>query len=362
MSAPILALRNIAVQRDGHCLLSVPSLEVRPGEVLAVIGPNGAGKSTLLRVAGLLERPTSGELSLGGCPVRWDSELLTLRRKTAIVLQDPVLFRGTVAANAALGLRLRGVPPAATSARVTPWLERLGIAHLARRPAPGLSGGEAQRLCLVRALVLEPELLLLDEPFSPLDPLTRDGLLLDLERILRETGVTTVFVTHDREEALRLGDRVAVLIAGQILQCDLPERVFGNPASEAVARFVGIETILPGVVIEEAEGLSRVDAAGFKLEVVGRLAPGERVMVCLRPEDVVLSRRETPLAVTSARNRIEGEVVRVTPLESQVRVVVDCGQPVVALITKSSFRELALREGQAAVVSFKASAAHLIRR
>src|SRR5207244_12550900 len=162
----------------------------------------------------------------------------------------------TVFDNVAMGLRFRGVAREAIGPRVTRWLERFAIAQLASRRARTLSGGEAQRTALARALVVEPEVLLLDEPFSALDHPTRETLIDDLGRILGEERTTTVLVTHDRAEAMVLGDRVGVLMQGRLLQVDEAAQVFRAPASEEIARFVGVETILDCRVLESAGELS----------------------------------------------------------------------------------------------------------
>lgn len=358
--APILEGRGLRVVTDGRARLDVEAIAVHAGEVLAVMGPNGAGKSTLLRTLGLLETPSAGEVRFHGEPVGTGARLLALRRRMATVFQEPLLCDTTVLANARLGLALRGVPAAEADRRVRPWLERLGIAHLARRSARTLSGGEAQRTSLARAFAVEPEVLLLDEPFSGLDPSGREELVSDLERILRETGTTTVFVTHDRDEAIRLGDRVAVMMDGRVLQLARPEEVFSAPASEAVARFVGVENILAGEVVGQEEGVLRVRIADRELVVVGEAAPGDRVLVCLRPEDVVLG--PVPGAgPTSARNALIGKVVRSVPVGVLLRVVVDCGFPLSALITRPSAEALGVEAGREVVANFKATAAHLLR-
>ena len=192
----------------------------------------------------------------------------------ATVFQEPLLLNATVYQNAALGLKLRGVAERETRLRLDPWLERLGIAHLASRSARTLSGGEAQRASLSRALVLEPELLLLDEPFSALDPTSRETLLRDFQEIVRELGITTIFVTHDRAEAYSLADRIGVLKAGELLHIGARDDVFSRPATEAVAEIVGIENLLPGVVedCEEEWTIIRVNQNRFK--VAGRFKPG----------------------------------------------------------------------------------------
>ena len=361
----MLAAEGLMVRRGGTVVLDVPSLAVGPGEILAVVGPNGAGKSTLLRVLGLLERPTQGALRLRGTTVGPGGPTLPWRRRMAAAFQDPLLCDTTVAANVALGLRLRRARAAAAHGRVRAWLDRLGIAHLASRPARNLSGGEAQRVSLARALVLDPEILFLDEPFSSLDPPTREGLIADLERILREGGTTTVFVTQDRQEALRLGDRIAVLMGGRIAQLDRPEVVFAAPASEEVARFMGIETILPGRVAGRRDGLAQIEVGGAGeaiVEAIGDAPVGAPVLVCLRPEDVTLARQAGPPPPTTARNRIAGRVARLTALGPQVRVQVDGPVTLTALITRQSREDLALAPGDPVVATFKASAVHLLRR
>jgi tungstate transport system ATP-binding protein len=362
MAETLLELKDIAVRHGDIAALRVPRLSVEHGEVLAVIGPNGAGKSTLLRVMGLLERAAEGEVRFHGRAVA-ESDALALRRRMASVFQEPLLLNASVYDNATLGLKLRGFDRRSIEQRVLPWLDRLGITHLVKRPARSLSGGEAQRTSLARALALDPELLLLDEPFSALDPPTRDGLLLDLERILRETGITTVFVTHDRDEAAMLGDRIAVLIDGTLLQVGAAAEVFAQPINESVAGFVGIETRIPGVVETVSEGLARVELDGRAIEVVGDFRIGERVIVCLRPEDVTIGPVNGDGVKTSARNRLTATVTKINPWGFHYRVALDCGGTrLVALVTRPSFVDLGLREGEEVMASFKATAVHVIRR
>ena len=257
---PKLALRDVTAERAGRVVLEIPHLEVITGEVLAVVGPNGAGKSTLVQLMALLERPARGQVLFDGRPASGNA--LPYRRRMAVVFQEPLLLDTTVERNVRSGLALRGVPAQEQRRRSAEWLERFGIAHLAGRSARTLSGGEAQRTSLARALVLEPELLLLDEPFSSLDQPTRAALIDDLDRVLMTSRITTVFVTHDRSEALRLGDRVAVLMDGRIRQIGLPSEVFAAPADEQVAAFVGIETIAVGRVRSITDGMAAVDVAG----------------------------------------------------------------------------------------------------
>ena len=357
---PVVELAGIRVARGGRTVLDVPALDVRQGEILAVIGPNGAGKSTLLRVLGLLEAPAAGALRFRGAPVT-ARDGLALRRRMASVFQEPLLADATVHDNVALGLTFRGVDGRRIGPRVQVWLERFGISPLASRQARTLSGGEAQRTALARALVVEPEVLLLDEPFSALDHPTRETLIDDLGRILGEERTTTVLVTHDRAEAMVLGDRVGVLMQGRLLQVDEAAHVFRAPASEEIARFVGVETILDCRVLESAGDLAVLEAGPQRIHVAQPAEPGEWVRLCLRPEDVTLFPGAPKPAGPTAFNRLPARVLRIVPAGAHVRVIVDCGFPLVALVTQREVEDLALREGVDVTAHFKATAPHLLK-
>jgi len=356
----LFEIKNLFIRRETHTVLSVEELTIQPSEVLAVIGPNGAGKSTLLLTIASLLQPSAGQILFHGQPLEKENSL-TYRRRIGLVLQEPLLLDISVADNVASGLRFRGLPKAEIEARVTTWMTRLGIADLRKRAAHNLSGGEAQRVSLARAFALNPELLLLDEPFSALDAPTRARLLDDLQSLLAETKLTTVFITHDLNEALLLGDRVAVLLNGQLRQIGTPEQVFAMPADSEVASFVGVETIIPGVVTGSSEGQVIVEAKSMHLEAVGELQPGRSVLFCLRPEDITLWKRESA-PKSSARNRLHGRIRKLTPQGPLVRVEVDCGFSVMALITRASAQEMQLKDGMDVTASFKATAVHLIPR
>lgn len=348
-------------------VLSVPRIEIDQGEIVGLMGPNGAGKSTLLLLLALLQKPTSGEIMVEGERVT-DRNTLALRRKMAVVFQEPLLLDTSVASNVGTGLGLRGVPRAEKERRVKHWLDRFGILDLASRPAKRLSGGEAQRVSLARAFALNPEILFLDEPFSSLDAPTRQTLLGDLKDILRETNTTTVFVTHDRDEALSLGDRLAVLIAGELRQFDPPGEVLNSPADAEVAAFVGVETVAPGAIVSEEDGLAQVEIGPLTLEVASDLPVGAPVYLMVRPEDITLGlagqESELKARQTSARNRILCRVLSVSPWRGQTRVDVEAsgGMRLVALVTLRSAQELGLAEGVGVWATFKATSAHLIAR
>ena len=362
MSGVLLDAQGVTVEYGGRTILSIDRLAVGRREILAVIGPNGSGKSTLLRVLGLLERPARGDIRLDGRRVEWGRDLLSARRRFASVFQEPLLADTTVEQNVALGLTLRRVPRDEARRRTSHWIARFGIAPLAGRQARTLSGGEAQRTSLARAFAIEPDILLLDEPFSALDPPTRDELLRDLQHILRETVVTAVFVTHDRDEALRLGDRVGVMWDGRLAQLDAPEEVFARPAGPDIARFVGVDNLVPGRVASAEAGLLVVETGSLRVIVPGEVAVGRSVILCIRPEDVVLRPESSEPTRDSALNRYQGHVAEMTPVGAQFRIRVECGKPLVALVTRHSVRELSLKVGSAVSASFKASAVHVLER
>ncbi len=358
-AAAVLALRGVRRRYSDGYALDVPALDVAPGEVLGVIGPNGAGKSTLLRILGLLERPDEGRVLFDGRAVD-ARDALAERRRVATMFQEPLLADASVAHNVALGLRFRGVSAASAEPRVQSWLTRLGVQALGARAARTLSGGEARRVALARALVLEPEVLLLDEPFAGLDAPTRAALVVDLGAILRADSVTTVLVTHERGEAQALADRVAVLMNGRLRQLDDTARVFYAPVSEDVARFVGVETLVAGRVVGRTAGVTAVEVGGRVLEVAAEAPPGARVRVGIRPEDVTLTAADGARAASSARNALDGTVTRVSASTHSTHVTVDVGFPLVAAVTPRSVDELGLRPGVRVRAVFKASAAHFV--
>jgi tungstate transport system ATP-binding protein len=267
---PLLTVRDLVVVRGGRQILVVDEFTVRDRETLAIVGPNGAGKSTLLLVLAGLLRPDQGTIELRGEPIVPTKDL-AYRRRIGLVLPAPLLLSTSVYGNVAAGLRFRGTDKAETLERVEHWLERLGILHLRDRPASQLSSGEAQRTSLARSLVLDPDLLFLDEPFVALDARTRAALLDDFERIGDEAPATRIIVTHHLHEAIRLGDRLAILLEGSIRQCDTPAHLRANPVDEEVASIMAAEARVRGRIVASEDGLVVVDTgAGSGADVEDR--------------------------------------------------------------------------------------------
>lgn len=232
----MIQIRNLLIQRGGRDTLKVDALDIQRGETLAVVGPNGAGKSTLLLALAHLLKPARGDIKFEGKSVsRWND--LEYRRKISFVFQAPLLMDMSVEQNVALGLSFRGVSKEEIRERVGRWITSLGIESLAKRRASHLSGGEAQRVSLARAFVLEPDLLLLDEPFAALDPPTHAKLLDDLSSLLKEDHKTAVFVTHNLGEAARVGNRIAVVVEGVLRQVGTATQIKSQPADGTVRAF-----------------------------------------------------------------------------------------------------------------------------
>jgi tungstate transport system ATP-binding protein len=231
----MISIHDLLVRRNGRDVLQIDSLEIQRGETLAVIGPNGAGKSTFLLALADLIKPARGEILFNKKSVKdWDE--LEYRRRIAFVFQDPLLMDMSVQDNIALGLKFRGVKN--YQEQVMKWSKAMGVESLLKRRAGQLSGGEAQRVSLARAFVLDPELLLMDEPFSAVDPQTRTQLLKDLSRVLAHDHRTTIFVTHNLKEAAQFGDRMAVMIDGELKQVGKPRQIKAKPVDATVKKFL----------------------------------------------------------------------------------------------------------------------------
>jgi molybdopterin-binding protein len=324
--------------------------------VLAVLGPNGSGKSTLFRLLLLLEQPDSGVLRFGGKELRAGD--LETRRRMAGVFQQPYLFSGTVRKNVEYGLRARGVTEEERTERVDRALRDLGLAELTERNVRQLSGGEAQRVALARTLVLDPEVLLLDEPTANLDVTVQRQFRADLARVVRAHARSVILITHDPADAFALADRIAVMQEGRIVQIAEPQKLVTEPATPFVAAFTGAELLIDGVLEAEEDGLALVRLpSGAALWAAGTpgLRQGERVAVSYRPEDVVLSPVGAP-AELSARNVFQLRVSTRSPSGGLVRLALTGAANLAAIITRRSADQLGLGPGTEVNAHLKAAA------
>ena len=343
-----------------QCAFELPA---EGASVTVLFGPSGAGKTTVLRCVAGLERPDRGSIRVGD-ETWFDSDrgidLSPQARRAGLLFQDYALFPHlNVAANVAYGLG--DLPPGERRRRVEETLALLQLDALAERRPAQLSGGEKQRVALGRVLAPRPRVLLLDEPLSALDAPTREALRSGLRRVLARAARPTVVVTHDRIEALALGDRIAVISNGRLRQVGPIEDVFGHPADLEVARAVGVETVLKARVVERhGDGLVAIQVGQGRLTALDPGGIDEEVFACIRAEEVILERG--PVGRVSARNRLEGTVSSVTPEGPLVRVVLDCGFALAAIVTRQACRELDVKEGETLTAIVKSPSVHLIGR
>jgi tungstate transport system ATP-binding protein len=355
----VLDLKDLKVNLGGVRILDIPSFSLHENQFVSLIGPNGAGKSTLLlSIMGLIKLE-SGSVRYRGKEIESEASRLHMRRKIAMVLQEPLLFDSTVYENVASGLKIRGVGRAEIRNRVMAYLERFNLADMAGRSARKLSGGEARRVSLARAFAVEPEMIFFDEPFANLDAPTRQSLTDDMDKIIREKGIAAILVTHDQSEALRLSNRVVVLNGGTVVQDGSPAAVMNSPVNEFVANFVGMETILEGVVLSNIDQQMAVLIAGHEIDAIGNEQPGAGVYCCIRPENVTVS-IGNPAQKTSARNVYPARIVEIASMGPFLRLKLDCGFPLTSYVTRESFATLALSQGREVYASFKATSVHMI--
>jgi tungstate transport system ATP-binding protein len=355
----LVSITDLKVELGGMSVLDIPFFCINEKEIMSLIGPNGSGKSTLLLVANCLLKPKSGRIFFRGKEISGRDDIFRYRRRVSMVFQEPLLFDTTVQKNVASGLNIRGMKRADVRERVIHYLKWFNIEHLAGRSARKLSGGESQRASLARAFAIEPEIIFLDEPFSALDPPTRHALTDDLEKVVRETGITTVMVTHDQSEALRMSDRIAVMNRGKIVQTGTPYAVMNRPANEFVANFVGMDTILEGRVLRSTGGLSTISVSGNEVDAVGDLNADEAVYCCIRPENVTIEIFD-PDEMTSARNVFRSKIVDIDSMGPFLKLNLECGFPLVSYVTREAFANLELGEGKEVFASFKATAVHVL--
>ncbi|MBA2487027.1 MAG: ABC transporter ATP-binding protein [Nitrospira sp.] len=330
--------------------------------VLILFGPSGSGKTTILRAVAGLEWPEEGTIRF--VSRTWLDTASAVRvvpqdRHIGYMPQDYALFPTyTVAGNIAYGLGHLNSPD--RKKRVDEMVELFQLRGLEAAKPRELSGGQQQRVALARAVAPRPLLLLLDEPLSALDAPTRLHLRGELRSLLKQLALPSMIVTHDWTEALTLGDVMAVVGAGNVLQVGTPLDVFSHPQNAEVAHVVGVETVVKGRIEGMVDGMFRVSVNGTMLTVVKAESTAADVFVCIRAEDVVLERGRAD--ASSARNHLAGTVTTVTALGALARVTINCGFPLVAMVTRSAVEEFELVSGLPVAAAIKAGAVHLVSR
>ena len=351
---------NLCQRYGERDILKNVNLRVDRGEILALIGPTGAGKTTLLRLINLLDVPTAGKIYFDGIDTAASARVrLEVRRRMAFVLQKPIVFNMSVYDNIAYGLKWRGIGRSGIREKVDSILEMVGLSAYKDRNARTLSGGEVQGVAIARAIAVEPEVLLLDEPTANLDPISASKIEELITDIIKRYVTTVIMATHDMSQGQRLADKIGVLMNGKIPQIGSSMDVFTSPRNREVAEFVGMENIIDGVVISSEDKVVAIDVRGRIIEGISDYAAGEEVSVCIRPEDITLALSRVS---SSARNSFVGEVTWVVSMGPLSRVEIDCGFPLVALVTKRSAEELGLKKGKQVYTTFKATGVHVIKR
>jgi tungstate transport system ATP-binding protein len=352
MGSGMIELRAVAKRYGEKEALQDVTLKIERGKVVTVLGPNGSGKSTLLKIIAALEQPTSGHM-------RFDGKVFDMRdkgswrKRTTLVFQRPVVLRGSVSDNVAYGLRHRGILSKDIEERVSEALHLLGLGALAKRNARSLSGGEKQRLSIARAVVLETDLLLLDEPTVNLDPESL-GIIKKFILGLRERqDMTVVLATHDMEIARDLSDNVLLLSRGRVVEIGSTQDLMLSQSRE-MARFARTENVFSGDS-KRVDGVSHIDIDGAV--IVGAFSAEGSTTVDVRPEDIIVSRE---VMASSARNNLLGKIVAVEELESIVRLRVDVGVVFTVQITRRSLVEMEFNVGQEVYLTFKASSVRLL--
>jgi molybdopterin-binding protein len=336
----------------GEFILSDVSLSIEEGDYFIILGPTGAGKTVLLESIAGLYPIKSGEIWLRGKEV---TALEPEKRNIGIVYQDHVLFPHlSVKDNIRFGLKMHKLGKQEIAERLSWIVELLNISHLLHRRPDTLSGGERQKVSLARALSTRPEILLVDEPLSALDPENRENVQQELRQLHQKLGITILHVTHDFEEAISLGNHIAVIGEGKLKQTGTPDEIFRRPNSEFVARFAMARNILSGEIVKRPgqDVIFRTDSTEF---VVVTDKEGNH-HASLRPEDIILSLE--PIH-SSARNCFQGTITRILDRGSTLYITVNVPPELSSLVTRHSFEEMALKEGKQVFVTFKASSIHL---
>ena len=350
----LMKLKDVTKRFGETTALDGISLDIGEKEIFTVLGPNGSGKTTMLRIMASIDKPTSGEVFFDGEKIN-DNNRSHVRKRSTMVFQKTALFNTTVYKNIAYGLQLRGYSKRKIDEKVEEALSLVKLGGYEKRSAKKLSGGEQQRVSLARALVLNTDLLLLDEPTANLDPKNVSIIEETISRVNREFNTTIVMATHNMFQAETLTKRVALLLGGKIAQIGAPQEIFRAPSKD-LESFARLENVFSGNSRILQEGTSFIDV-GNGIEIEAALGKSGKVTVFVRPEDIILSRKAV---ASSARNVFKGKIVEVSDFGPVVKLRIDAGKEFVVQITKRSFTEMQLNLGSTVFLTFKASSVRLI--
>lgn len=350
----LLEIQNLSKKYDGKKVLEDVNLYLKKGSTLGLIGPTGCGKTTFLRIIDLIEKPSSGKIIFNGQEIpKNKKDQLNIRRKMGMVYQKPIVFKGTVYDNICYGLKIRGENKDSYQDKIKNLLESLGLSGYGDRDASTLSGGETQRMALARALVTDPDLLLLDEPTANLDPQSTEKIEKFLEKLHDESETTVIIATHNLIQGQHLSDEIAILNK-KIFQIGKPEEVFRKPKSRFVAEFVGVKNVKKGTSSKVEDNLTVINTGTLKV-YASSTVEGD-VYLSIRPEEITLSKSEVQ---TSALNEFNGEIKEIKDSGGILDLKIDAGEVFSVYMTQKSFSDMGLTIGSRVWLQFKASAVNV---
>lgn len=355
MNLPLIEAKNLVWSIKDKIIVDIESFKMYPGEHVALIGPNGSGKSSLFKLLAFLQKPTKGDIDFN--TISGSKSLVEKRREMAVIFQEPLLLNMTVFDNVAYGLQLRK-EKVNVKDQVEFWLEKLKISHLKNRYPKNLSGGESQRVSIARALALKPRILFLDEPFTALDAPTKAQLLEEMNILIKQSNITSLFITHEFSEIPFLADKVYAMSDGRIVQNGSLEDIFYRPINEDVANLVGADNQYEVEIMEKISQdnyLVREKDSLFVLRVNVKnstLHLGQRVKAFIRSEDVGYG--------SSEANSFQGNIKRIMPFGMNYKLTLDAGLEISLIISKQQFLEISPKINDRISVGIKSDRVHLI--
>jgi len=356
MKETIFRIENLRKYYDNKLVLDIPHLELETGKIYAVVGPNGAGKTTLLNILAGLDEPVDGKIIFQGQVIDCKSNIITdIRRHITMVMQDPILFRTTVEKNVAYGLRVRSMDKKARNEKVIESLKMVGLSGFEKRKAYQLSAGETRRVALARALVLNPKVLLLDEPTANIDRQNAEVIEKLIQRIKSEQQTVIVMTTHDLSQAYRLADKIISLLFGRVVESS-PENIFSGQIEEYNGfKKLSLSPSLKTLLKTEKNGnVPKDEGVGERSEAVHEVTA--RSHICIDPKNIHISNQPKK---SDSWNSFLGEITSITAEKELVRLKIDVGVEFITLLPKQHFHQMNLNIGQQTYITFKTSDVHV---
>lgn len=351
-----LKIQNINKEYDGKLILDDINLIIKKGTSLGIIGPTGCGKTTLLRIIDQIEMPSQGKIYYNDMEISTSKNIIRdYRRKIGMVFQKPVVFKGTVLENIEYGLKIRGIDTNSTQPKIKELLRSLGLEGYEYRKASTLSGGETQRIALARALIIEPEILILDEPTTNLDPLSTEKIESMIDEIRKKNKTTIIMATHNLIQGQRLCDEIAI-INNRIQQIGKPEEIFRKPENIFVAEFVGTKNIIKGNAQKSGNNLTLITTRDISVYTTSSIEGS--VYMSIRPEDITISKSKT---IITGLNNLNGYVKGFVDIGTLIKVNVDVGEIFTIYLTRKTFFDLQISLESNVWLQFKASSVNVFK-